>query len=178
MDECQYSAPASHQPIAADCGVIRKGGKIWARAQHSFLNTCYFYMQGRQPAPLPNSGVCYSSSLERWLMEVKGARDEGGQWRWGGQRGWGAPREETGYRKEVEPPAAPPLLTRPIAISCMLQAISDRRTDGPTDQWTNWPTDQWTNGPTDQWTDKAAYRVACTQLKMCFLNLLQCHREN
>jgi len=68
--------------------------------------------------------------------------------------------------------------TRLIAISCMLQAISNRRTDRPTDQQTNWPTDQGTNQPTDQWTDKAAYRVACTQLKMCFLNLLECHREN
>ena len=35
--------------------------------------------------------------------------------------------------------------TRPIAISCVLRANSDRRTDG--------------------WTDKAAYRVACTRLK-------------
>ena len=39
--------------------------------------------------------------------------------------------------------------TRPIAISCVLQAFSD----GPTDQ------------PTDRPTNRMAYRVACTHLK-------------
>ena len=39
--------------------------------------------------------------------------------------------------------------TRPIAISCVLQAFSDRQTNRPT----NWP------------TNRVAYRVACMQLK-------------
>ena len=48
------------------------------------------------------------------------------------------------------------ILTRPIAISRLLRAISDRRTDGRTDR------------P----TDKAAYRVACTRLKTRVLTQL------
>ena len=48
-------------------------------------------------------------------------------------------------------PSAP--TTRPIAISCVLRAISQRPTDGPTDGR----------------TDKATYRVACKRLKKSIL---------
>ena len=67
---------------------------------------------------------------------------------------------------------------RPIAISCVLRAISNWWTNGQMDQWmdqwtnicTNGPmdglqTNQPTDGPTNGWTDKATYRVACMQLK-------------
>ena len=47
--------------------------------------------------------------------------------------------------------------TRPIAISCVLLANSDQ------------PTDQWTGQPTNGQTNKAAYRVACMQLKISWL---------
>ena len=45
------------------------------------------------------------------------------------------------------------IVTRPIAISRVLRAISDRRTDGRMDERTDGP------------TDRVPYRVACTRLK-------------